>query len=84
MLVTDYEIFKTNAYSPFFNDGRQFLLNREPYLDIVLSDFCNANCSFCIGDLVHQKQRADLEILKQKVTFAVKHMNVKEVLLLGG
>jgi molybdenum cofactor biosynthesis enzyme MoaA len=82
--IKDYEIFKQNSYQPFSNNGNDYLLNREPYLDIVLSDYCNANCSFCIADLIHNKLTLDLTQAKQKIEFAMKYMNVKEVLLLGG
>jgi molybdenum cofactor biosynthesis enzyme MoaA len=84
MNVKDFEIFKTNYYKKFVNGGREFLINQEPYLDVVLTDYCNANCSFCIGDLIHEKTKIDFDILKKKVAFAVKHMGVKDVLLLGG
>lgn len=84
MLIQDFEIFKSNSYSPFENNGKHYLLNREPYLDIVLSDYCNANCSFCIADLLHSKLRLNLDIAKAKVKFAVEHMQVREALLLGG
>ena len=84
MNIQDFEIFKGNAYTPFENGGNQYLLNREPYLDIVLSDFCNCDCSFCIADLLHDKLRLNFDIGKKKVKFAVGNMRVKEVLLLGG
>lgn len=84
MNLTDFEIFKTNSYTPFFNNGKQYLLNKSPYLDIVLTDACNANCNFCIADLVHLKLKTDFTQLQQKVLFALNNMNVKEVLLLGG
>ena len=86
MKISDYEIFKfgENRYTEFINNGKTYLLNKEPYLDIVLTDFCNANCWFCIADLVHAKLSGDYEIFKQKVLYAINNMNVKEVLLLGG
>ena len=84
MNIQDYEIFKPNFYVPFENNGKTFQLNYKPYLDIVLTDYCNANCSFCIGDLVHKKTRLTFEALEEKVLFAVNNMGVKEVLLLGG
>ena len=84
MNITDFEIFKQNHYHKFVNGGREFLINQEPYLDVVLTDYCNANCSFCIGDLIHEKKKIDFNILKEKVAFAVKYMGVKDVLLLGG
>lgn len=84
MKVTDFELFKTNSYTPFENNGNQYLLNREPYLDIVLTDYCNANCSFCIADLIHDRLILDVDKAKQKIEFAMKYMGVKEVLLLGG
>ena len=84
MNIQDFEIFKGNAYTPFENGGKQYLLNREPYLDIVLSDYCNCDCSFCIADLLHDKLRLNFEKGIAKVKFAVDNMRVKEVLLLGG
>lgn len=84
MKITDFELFKPNSYSPFENNGKLYSINREPYLDIVLTDHCNANCSFCIADLIHDKLNLDFDKAKEKVIFAVKYMNVKEALLLGG
>ena len=84
MNVNNFEIFKMNSYHEFVNNGKTFLINREPYLDIVLTDYCNANCSFCIADLIHDKLKLDLEKFKEKVKFAVDNMGVKECLLLGG
>lgn len=86
MKLTDYEIFKfsENRYTEFVNNGKTYLLNKEPYLDIVLTDFCNSNCSFCIADLIHNKLTGNIEIFKKKILFAVEKMNVREVLLLGG
>ena len=86
MKIDEYEVFKfgENKYTPFSNNGKEYLINKEPYLDIVLTDYCNANCNFCIADLIHNKLNGDLELFKKKVMFAVENMNVKEVLLLGG
>lgn len=86
MKISEYEVFKfgENIYTEFVNNGKTYLLNKEPYLDIVLTDFCNANCWFCIADLIHNKLNGNFDIFKQKVLFAVEKMNVKEVLLLGG
>lgn len=86
MKISEYEIFKfgENKYIEFVNNGKTYLLNKEPYLDIVLTDFCNANCWFCIADLIHDKLIGNFDVFKQKVLFAVEKMNVREVLLLGG
>ena len=86
MKVSDFEIFKfgENKYSQFINNGKEYLLNKEPYLDIVLTDHCNANCNFCIADLIHDKLKCNIEIFKKKILFAINEMNVREVLLLGG
>ena len=86
MKISEYEVFKfgDNTYSKFKNKGKDYLLNKEPYLDIVLTDHCNANCDFCIADLIHDKLIGDFEIFKQKILFAIDKMNIKEVLLLGG
>ena len=86
MKIDDYEIFRygENFYTPFFNNGKTYNLNKSPYLDIVLTDRCNSNCGFCIADLIHKKLDIDIEMLKDKVLFAVENLNVKEVLILGG
>lgn len=86
MKISEYEIFKfgENNYTEFKNNRKTYLLNKEPYLDIVLTDYCNANCQFCIADLIHDKLNGDFEIFKEKILFAINKMNVKEVLLLGG
>lgn len=86
MKIQDYEIFKfsNNSYKKIENNGCEYYLNDHVYLDIVLTDFCNANCNFCIGDLIHDKLSCDIDIFKQKIQYAVNNLNVDEVLLLGG
>lgn len=86
MKISDYEVFKfgENKYTEFINNGKTYLLNKEPYLDIVLTDYCNANCWFCIADLIHNKLNGNFDVFKEKVLFAVEKMNVREILLLGG
>lgn len=84
--IQDFEVFKfgENKYVPFINNNKEYLLNKEPYLDIVLTDYCNSNCNFCIADLIHDKLTCNLDIFKDKILYAIDNMNVKEVLLLGG
>lgn len=84
MNIQDFEIFKRYYYIKFLNNCKEWNLSSEPYLSIVLTDYCNSNCSFCIGDLVHNKSILDFDIMKDKVIFAVEKMGVKDVLLLGG
>jgi len=86
MDIKELEVFNftNNEYKEFENNGNTYLLNQHPYLDIVLTDHCNQNCSFCIADLIHHKLNADLIIFKKKVEFAINNMNIDEVLLLGG
>ena len=86
MNVKDFEIFKfaDNIYTEFVNNGKVYNLNRSPYLDIVLTDYCNSDCNFCIADLVHDKKVIDFDVAKEKILYAVNKMNVREVLLLGG
>lgn len=83
---SDYEVFKfnENVYTEIVNNGKTYFLNKHPYLDVVLTDNCNSNCSFCIADLIHEKLDGDFEIMKAKIKYAVDHLHVKEVLLLGG
>jgi molybdenum cofactor biosynthesis enzyme MoaA len=85
MKIEDFEIFKfgENEYSTF-NNNKTYLLNKHPYLDIVLTDHCNSNCNFCIADLIHNKLNCDINIFKEKILYAIEKMNVNEVLLLGG
>ncbi|HLO91529.1 MAG TPA: radical SAM protein [Lentimicrobium sp.] len=84
--IQDFEVFKygENRYTQYENNGKQYWLNKHPYLDVVLTDRCNQNCSFCIADLIHDKLDADLEIMKAKIRYAVQYLNVREVLVLGG
>lgn len=86
MNISDFEVFKfgENKYTEFVNNGKTYQLNKEPYLDVVLTDHCQANCNFCIADLIHDKLNGDFEIFKTKVLYAVNNMNVREILLLGG
>lgn len=86
MKVQDFEIFKfsENKFTEFKNNGNIYRLNKNPYLDIVLTDRCNQNCGFCIADLIHEKLDCDINIFKEKIIYAIKNMNVREVLLLGG
>lgn len=86
MKVCDYEIikFSENKYTEIKNNGKSYLLNKEPYLDIVLTDRCNSNCNFCIADLIHKKLDCSINTFKEKILFAVSEMNVREVLILGG
>lgn len=86
MNIADYEIFKfaENVYEPYPTMCGTYWLNKRTYLDIVLTDRCNANCDFCIADLIHKKLDCNLDIFKRKITYAIEHLNVKEVLLLGG
>ena len=82
--IEEYEIARTVTYRPWENAGRTFSLSTYPYLDIVMNDACNARCQFCIGHLVHDNARADIETFRAKIKFSVEQMGVKEVLLLGG
>lgn len=86
MEVQNFEVFKfrENVYTKFINNKKEYLLNKNPYLDIVLTDYCNANCNFCIGDLVNKKETLNITIAKEKILFAIDNMHVNEVLLLGG
>lgn len=86
MNISNFELFKfsDNDYTTFVNNGVGYNLNKSPYLDIILTDRCNSNCSFCIADLIHKKLDCEVEEFKGKIDFAVDKMNVKEVLLLGG
>lgn len=81
---SQYEIFKKTEYVDFKNNGKKFLLNKNLYLDIVFNDTCNSRCRFCVADLIHNKQVADVEQFKSKIKFAIENMGVREVLLLGG
>lgn len=83
IFIQDNEIFKQYTYEPFINNGKEYLLSSEPYLDIVLTEKCNTKCSFCCYDL---KNRQVLNYKKavEKIMYAVSNLNVKEVMLTGG
>ena len=85
--LQDFEIFNfaDNHYTPWTApDGKQWLVNRHPYLSLVLTDHCNANCKFCAARLIHCKRTADLLVFKEKIKFAVEQLGVEEILFLGG
>lgn len=82
--IKNFEVFKQFTYEKFENNGRIYNLSSEPYLDVVLTDYCNSKCGFCIGNLAKNKAMGDLDVYKQKILYAITKMNVKEILLLGG
>jgi molybdenum cofactor biosynthesis enzyme MoaA len=84
MNIKDFEIGRYVTYRGFNNGKKDFLLSTYPYLDIVIHDHCNAKCKFCVAHLVHKKEQASLEAQKEKISYAIQKMGVKEVLLLGG
>jgi organic radical activating enzyme len=81
---SDFEVFRKAEYRDIEINGRKYHLNTRPYLDIVLTDFCNQRCGFCIADLVEKKEKCDIEVFKRKIIWAIENLGVKEVLLLGG
>lgn len=84
MNTSDYEIFKIASYEEKIHNGKSFLLNNAPYLDIVLHDSCNARCKFCIGDLVDERMTLDRGKAIDSIKKAKEEFGVREVLLLGG
>lgn len=83
--VPDFEIFRKMYYNQKIPiNGKDYWLSQCPYLDIILTDHCNANCKFCVADLVHDKEACTLDKHMDQIRYAVTHLNVKEVLLLGG
>lgn len=78
--LDNFEIFRPNKY----NDYGSFKINREPYLDIVLTDKCNRKCKFCVADLLDKKTDCDVEVFKNQISWAVDNMGVREVLIVGG
>lgn len=83
-MLDEFEVCRKVNYRPFENKGKLWWLSDYPYLDIVFNDHCNAKCAFCIGRLVHDQKWADVETIKRKAAYAIQHMGVREVLLLGG
>lgn len=84
MNIKDFEIFKTNEFERVKLDKKYYMLNKQPYLDVVLNDSCNQNCMFCIADLIHDKVNLNLEKAKEQIRYSVENLNVKDILLLGG
>lgn len=83
--VEDFEIFRANQYRPWDSpSGKTLQLNREPYLDVVLTDRCNRHCKFCIADLIEKKTDCDVEIFKKQIDYAIENLGVREVLVVGG
>lgn len=81
--LDNFEIFRSNFYSSY-RGNPSLHLNQEPYLDIVLTDYCNRKCKFCIADLLEKKDISDTEIFKNQIAYAIQNFGVKEVLLVGG
>lgn len=82
--VTTSEVMRVVKYSYIEIHGTQYKLSNYPYLDIVLTDFCNSSCRFCIADLLEEKIQCNPEVFKIQISKAVNELGVKEVLLVGG
>lgn len=84
MKIEEYEIARRIKYTPFENNGRQYLMSDYPYLDIVLNDVCNKKCKFCIADLIDKKQTCDINKHKERIHWAIRKLGIREVLIVGG
>lgn len=82
--MRNFEIFKRNVYSNKTINDKEFLINRNPYLDIVVTDRCNRKCKFCIADLIDKKEDIDVDIFKRQIEYAIQNFNIEEVLVVGG
>jgi molybdenum cofactor biosynthesis enzyme MoaA len=82
--LDNFEIFRWNEFRPIEINGKEYQINKEPYLDIVLTDRCNRKCQFCIADLIDKKENCDVEVFKRQIDYAISHYGVKEVLIVGG
>lgn len=83
--INAYEIFRKMYYTNIVKIGNiDYYLNQCPYLDIIFTDRCNARCKFCVASLIHDKEDCNLLVHKEMIKYAIDHLNVKEVLLLGG
>lgn len=83
--IEDFEIFRKMYYTNSVKvNGETYLLNQCPYLDLILTDRCNARCKFCVAHLVHEKEDCNFLTHTEQILYAVNNLNVKEVLLLGG
>jgi molybdenum cofactor biosynthesis enzyme MoaA len=79
------EIFKRTEYNTATKiNGMKLKFHQEPYLDIVLTDRCNARCKFCIADLQKEKATCNYDIHCEQILYAINNYGVREVLLLGG
>lgn len=85
MNLEGLEVSRKILYSPFENNNNLYFLSNYPYMDIVLHDYCNSKCKFCVASLMHDRALLPLTPkTKSKIDFAIDQMGVKEVLLLGG
>jgi MoaA/NifB/PqqE/SkfB family radical SAM enzyme len=82
--LDNFEIFRWNGYKPVSINGKEYQLNNQPYLDIVLTDHCNRACRFCIADLVDKRENCDPVVFEKQIDFAISNYGVQEVLLVGG
>jgi len=82
--ISDYEIFRVNEYESRYLNGIEYQVNKGLYLDIILTDYCNQNCGFCIADLLENKENCNIEIFKDQIRYAIEEIGVREVLIVGG
>lgn len=78
------EVFRLPSYRNFIFNNQEYNLNTYPYMDIILGDYCNCRCKFCVADLLHEKLKLNVDIAKEKIEYANKVLGVKEFLILGG
>lgn len=82
--LNNFEIFRANKYSPITINGKQYQINEQPYLDVVVTDRCNRRCKFCIADLVENKQNCHIPTTYDQIRHAIKRYGVRELLFVGG
>lgn len=83
--LSEFEIFRTPTYRPIrLSESLDVRISDQLYLDVVVHDYCNAKCKFCVGRLIHDKAICNPEVFMSKIDFAVQFLGVKELLFLGG
>jgi molybdenum cofactor biosynthesis enzyme MoaA len=82
--LDNFEIFRANKYSPITINNKDYNINQQPYLDVVVTDRCNRKCKFCIADLVENKEQCKIRTTREQIDYAIENYNVKELLFVGG
>lgn len=76
------EVLRTCNYVQ--NDKLNALVSDNLYLSIVATNSCQCDCPYCINSLTDRTLQMPLEKAKKNISKAIKELDVKEAVILGG